>query len=411
MSTGLKVTDLNLLLKVEVSQDDVIPIVDVSANILKQIKISDLPYGIGAGGGVSSFNDLTNKPTTIGGYGITDAYTKTEVDTTFSNYNYVDKTSNQTINGIKTFTDPLETNYIQSVSADNWGGSYIEVVDGSVNVGNQPNPVISLGVNGYGTQLTLEASEGINILNDTSLFTNGSVNINNSLNVSGGQNELYGPTVVSNLLELYKPFMDTSSSIDLLMDIRSISHFQKTITAYTILSFPTLPDISGNVGNGNPAYKVITLELVNGGSFNITFPFLTSTNIDVASYDTEWLNDTTPTLKTNGTDIIEFTLFFNSNGVIRCIGRLLEPSLKTINGSSILGIGDIAITSGNTTSKYRFVAIDNQTNFICTNETLSDPIVYLNGVVQDLTITYTYVGNTVTFVTPRVLNDIVLVVN
>lgn len=41
--------------------------------------------GTGTGSGVSSFNDLSDKPTTISGYGITDAYTKTEVDSKITN--------------------------------------------------------------------------------------------------------------------------------------------------------------------------------------------------------------------------------------------------------------------------------------------------------------------------------------
>ena len=41
--------------------------------------------GTGASSGVSSFNDLSDKPTTISGYGITDAYTKTEVDSKITN--------------------------------------------------------------------------------------------------------------------------------------------------------------------------------------------------------------------------------------------------------------------------------------------------------------------------------------
>jgi hypothetical protein len=49
----------------------------------------DLSYdsatGIISYNGVTSFNDLTDIPTTIGGYGITDAYTKTEIDTALNN--------------------------------------------------------------------------------------------------------------------------------------------------------------------------------------------------------------------------------------------------------------------------------------------------------------------------------------
>jgi hypothetical protein len=54
---------------------------------------------------VHTFASLTSKPTTIAGYGITDAYTKTE-----SNGRYVDLASDQAITGIKNFTNRITVN-------------------------------------------------------------------------------------------------------------------------------------------------------------------------------------------------------------------------------------------------------------------------------------------------------------
>lgn len=59
-----------------------------------------------------SWSAIGGKPTTIAGYGITDAYTKTEVDTALGNYytktaadaKYVDLATGQTITGQKNFT-------------------------------------------------------------------------------------------------------------------------------------------------------------------------------------------------------------------------------------------------------------------------------------------------------------------
>jgi hypothetical protein len=60
---------------------------------------------VAEGNHVHTFVSLTSKPTTIGGYGITDAYTKTE-----SNGRYVDLASDQAITGIKNFTNRITVN-------------------------------------------------------------------------------------------------------------------------------------------------------------------------------------------------------------------------------------------------------------------------------------------------------------
>lgn len=60
-----------------------------------------------------AFGSLTNKPTTISGYGITDAYTKTQADS-----KYVTLSTAQTISGLKTFSNyiRLGNNSIQRVN-------------------------------------------------------------------------------------------------------------------------------------------------------------------------------------------------------------------------------------------------------------------------------------------------------
>lgn len=60
-------------------------------------------------------------------------------------------------------------------------------------------------------------------------------------------------------------------------------------------------------------------------------------------------------------------------------------SLKTINGASLLGTGDIVISQGSSSTKYRFTSTEGQIDFVCTGITLADPVVYLNGVEQSIT--------------------------
>ena len=75
----------------------------VSSNNMSDAHASTLTNGSNADPlHTHTFASLTSKPTTIAGYGITDAYNKTEIDTQASEY--VKLTGNQTIGDIKTFS-------------------------------------------------------------------------------------------------------------------------------------------------------------------------------------------------------------------------------------------------------------------------------------------------------------------
>jgi hypothetical protein len=205
--TGLKITDLSSLTSGMVSPDDVLPIVDTSMDTLRKIRVSDLLTLVGSGGsGVSSFTDLTNKPTTIGGYGITDAYTISQMD---------------------------------------------------------------------------------------------------------------------QILQAYSP---------------NISYANSTTDGMLYSS--------------------------DWNAFNSKQPMLVS-----------------------GTNI------------------------KTVNGTSVLGSGDIVISSGASVTKNEFIASEGQVDFVCTGITLLNPMVFLNGVLQSIDNTYTYSGSTVTFLDARTLNDNILILN
>jgi hypothetical protein len=71
------------------------------------------------------------------------------------------------------------------------------------------------------------------------------------------------------------------------MDLSASDAFQITVTATTALTFGNAP-ASGKA-------KYVSLEIINGGAFTVTWP----TN-------TRWPGGTAPTLTTSGTDIVVF---------------------------------------------------------------------------------------------------------
>ena len=68
------------LLNADIATGDELGIWDTSVSQFKNVTVNELGTHIGANYAVTSFDALTGKPTTISGYGITDAYTKTEAD-------------------------------------------------------------------------------------------------------------------------------------------------------------------------------------------------------------------------------------------------------------------------------------------------------------------------------------------
>lgn len=96
-------------------------------------------------------------------------------------------------------------------------------------------------------------------------------------------------------------------------------------------------------------------------------------------------------------------LYFNNAAVVT------SGNLKTVNGNSIFGTGDITIAAGGIT-KFRFTATEGQKAFVCSGVTLSDPLVFLNGILQDQGDVYTFSGSTVTFVDARYLNEKIVII-
>jgi hypothetical protein len=87
-------------------------------------------------------------------------------------------------------------------------------------------------------------------------------------------------------------------------------------------------------------------------------------------------------------------------------------TIKTVNGTSLLGAGDVTINTGSSVSYYSFNAIDGQTQFDVGVQ-MTNPIVFLNGTLQTLNLAYTFTtGNTyITFNDARVANETVTIIN
>ncbi len=273
---------------------------------------------------------------------------------------YVDKTSTEEIGGYKTFTNYLRTPNIKSVTESN-GGSYIDMNDGSIHIGTGLNsasgvPEISIENTGYGMSIIFQPSDTISFKANC-VFWNG-------MNVNG---DLSTTNFYTNNVQIQNNFM--------VMDSNGMGG-HNTVEYNCIIDHL---DSTNKIANTRFVQELVgtkanTATTLSGYGITDTY---TKTQIDNS------LSSKQATL-TSGTNI------------------------KTVNGTSILGSGDITIAAG--VAKARFTATEGQTAFICTGITLNDPLVYLNGILQDLTDVYTYSGSTVTFVNARVLNERIVVV-
>ena len=144
-----------------------------------------------------NFSDLQNKPTTVSGYGITDSYNETEVNTLDAQN--VKLTGNQSIDGIKTFLDPVFLN--SYIRATNFIGSNPNTTVRNTSSDGADNGVLTLAGGGFesssrGAVIKLYGNEnsngnislsagGIGIINIDSATTFASSVTANSLIVNG----------------------------------------------------------------------------------------------------------------------------------------------------------------------------------------------------------------------------------
>ena len=111
-------------------------------------------------GHTHTFASLTSKPTTIAGYGITDAYTKAQVDSTIAKYLPLAGgtiTGALTVNGIATFKSKVAIGDIYIIN-DGSGNLYVQKTDGKT----AANFYATGGITAYGAGTSTSSGGGLN---------------------------------------------------------------------------------------------------------------------------------------------------------------------------------------------------------------------------------------------------------
>ena len=111
-------------------------------------------------GHTHTFASLTSKPTTIAGYGITDAYTKVQVDSTIAKYLPLAGgtiTGALTVNGIATFKSKVAIGDIYIIN-DGSGNLYVQKTDGKT----AANFYATGGITAYGAGTSTSGGGGLN---------------------------------------------------------------------------------------------------------------------------------------------------------------------------------------------------------------------------------------------------------
>ena len=150
--TGLKITDLSYLNAQDISNEDVIPIVDVQMNELRQMRVGDFKNSFS----VSSipYSSITNTPTTLAGYGITDAYTILQMDTILQAYSPNIAYAGSTADGMLSSADWISFNNKQNLLIS---GTNIKTINGE--------SVLGAG------DITIASSSGYNYVAITNNYT------------------------------------------------------------------------------------------------------------------------------------------------------------------------------------------------------------------------------------------------
>lgn len=195
-----------------------------------------------------AFADLTGKPTTIIGYGITDAYTKTNLQTSgeaqlhwlnlTSKPNLLDEdgsndvllTGNQTINGTKTFSSLL-------AAASNLTVAGTSTLTGNLTVNSTASIAGNVTMQGsvsVGNQLTI--GNGLSI-------TTGGINMNNNNRITN----LLDPT--ANQEAATKKYVDDRDVNDVTLNTTQTVSGSKTFSSEIVATNGISSSIAGTTGN------------------------------------------------------------------------------------------------------------------------------------------------------------------
>lgn len=240
-------------------------------------------------------------PTTISGYGIADAYTKTEINSSLAlkvdkvagkglsteDYTSIEKTKLAGISAsANNYSLPVATNTVlggvkagANVSID--ANGVISANDSSVNwseVTSKPTTVAGYGITDS-IQSTLVSGTNIKTINSQSLLGSGNIST-----VDTTKLPLTGGTMTGAITAIRETKVAMAANN---IDLATGNLFTKTISGVTTLT------ISNALAAGN--VNSFVLELTNGGSAVITW-----------FSGVKWAGGTAPTLTASGKDILGF---------------------------------------------------------------------------------------------------------
>lgn len=244
-----------------------------------------------------SFNNLVDKPTTITGYGITDAYTKTDIETRLTTNAWKKDVGEATISlftviGTVTNTPKFNTFNANAKSAKNIGIPIPEVRAGD-------NITVSPHYEAGANYITVSAASQVNAnWNETNVESKAYIQNKPNLSAvatSGSYNDLTDLPTISNPLSVNQPMTVLTQEDDLLIDFdnSNCQMFVQTNEASGtyIISLP-------NSESSN--FSKITIYAQENPNDNFRFDF-SSTNLVNLPEEGEWM-----TYNTNSMWAFEF---------------------------------------------------------------------------------------------------------
>ena len=233
--------------------------------------------GTGTSSGVSSFNDLSDKPTTIAGYGITDAYTKTEVDSKITNIDLINVDQNILPSTSSTYNIGSVDKRFKAIYVDEayLSTNTLYIGDTPVLGTNQDTILIKADVDqsitmaSYGTgATTIQSASGVNL---TTSGMNADVKVqavgtNSKVRIAGaGGIELSEPTSIQSNLSV-------SGSLTVTGDV-AINGSTFTVNSTTVTTKDNIIVLNnGEVGSGVTAGRAgIKIDRGDAVDFELVF--------------------------------------------------------------------------------------------------------------------------------------------
>ena len=283
------------------------------------------------------FASITSKPTTISGYGITDAYTKSEVETKIvqlapatdisgkADITYVDSQIATLTNLAPATLDTFKEIADQLVTDEGAVSALTTVVAGKVDK-----------VSGKG--LSTEDYTTAEKTKLAGIASGAEVNVNADWNSTSGDSQILNkPTTISGF-SITDAYTKTEVDNSLSNKVDKVSGKGLSTEDYTTVEKTKLAGIAANANNYSlPIASSTVLGGVKAGT-NISIDANGVISANDTSIDWSEITSKPTTLSGYGiTDSIQSTLVSGTN-------------IKTINGTSVLGSGDITISGGATLS-------------------------------------------------------------